>query len=122
MTLPLFTQSWISLLLYLLLILIVGIGTYQSARRHFMNKSDLLLHSLIPLGMASLSFSMIGLIKNYVMAFKVADAGGELTKIELAHAVVHGSLNGAPYVILGMLSLGISYIFRYINQENSRSN
>lgn len=78
-----------------------------------------MLHSLIPLGMAALSFSIIGLIKNYVVALHFADATGEMTKLKLAHAVVHGSLGGAPYVILGLLCLGVSYIFMYINQDKS---
>ncbi|ELR70469.1 hypothetical protein C900_03723 [Fulvivirga imtechensis AK7] len=47
---------------------------------------------------------------------QAADAAGEMTKIQLAHALVHGSLAGAPFPILGLLCLGLSFVFKYINQ------
>lgn len=119
MTLPLFSQSWLSVLLFILFALIICIGSVQTFRKHVQRKSDFMLHSLIPLGMAALSFSVIGLIKNYMVSLQHVDAAGEMTKLKLAHAVVHGSLGGAPYVILGLLCLGISYIFMYINQDKT---
>lgn len=115
MTLPHVTTSWISVVLYCLLIFIAGMGLWQSIRMHLQHKSGFLLHSLVPLGMVALAFSFIGLIKSYTTAFELADSTGEMTKIELAHTVVHGSLNGAPYMILGLLCLGLTYFFKYLN-------
>ena len=117
MTLPLFSQSWLSVILFLLFGAIIGLGSYQTFRKHMLRQPDLKLHSLIPLGMCALSFSTIGLIKSYMTAFYHVDSYSEMTKMKLAHAVVHGSLSGAPYVILGLLCLGISYLFMYLNQN-----
>lgn len=114
--LPLFSASWISIVAYIMLVLIVGMGTWQFFSKQFVKKARFLSWSLVPLGLASLSFSLIGMIKSYVVAFHAADAVGEMSKVQLSHAIVHGFLNGAPYPILGLLCLGISFVFKYINQ------
>ena len=116
MTLPYLATSWISIVLYIFLFLIFGIGLWQSVDKYIFKRSKLSTHSLVPLGLAALTFGFIGLIKGYMDALQAADAVGEMTKIQLAHALVHGSLLGAPYPILGLLCLGLSFVFKYVNQ------
>ncbi|WP_040496933.1 hypothetical protein [Fulvivirga imtechensis] len=116
MTLPYPVSSWISVVLYLCLFLIFGIGLWQSLNKHLFRKPGLSGHSLVPLGLTALTFGVIGLVKGYMDVLQAADAAGEMTKIQLAHALVHGSLAGAPFPILGLLCLGLSFVFKYINQ------
>lgn len=116
MNLPHFTTSWLSILMYFMLLLIVGLGVWQFVNKYVLKKPPVLSKSMVPLGFAALAFGLIGIIMSYMTTLEAADAAGKLTKIELAHALVHGSLDGAPYPILGLLCVAISFLLYYINK------
>ena len=114
MKLPYIFQSNISLLLYSFLGFIVAMGLWQFIKSRYLLKSgeSMQLRSLIPLGLAAAAFGFIGLFMEYREAFELIEAAGDISP-----SIVAGAFKaGWSYPILGLLSLAISCVFRYINQ------
>jgi hypothetical protein len=114
MRLPSILQSNISLLLYSLLAFIVMMGLWQFIKSRYLLKSgeSMQLRSLVPLGLAAAALGFIGLFMEYRDAFELIEAAGDISP-----AIVAGALKaGWSYPILGLLTLAISCVFRYINQ------
>jgi|SRR5688572_32932168 len=114
MRLPSILQSNISLLLYAFLAFIVVMGLWQFIKSRYLLKSgeSMQLRSLIPLGLAAAAFGFIGLFMEYRDAFELIEAAGDISP-----SIVAGAFKaGWSYPILGLLTLAISCVFRYINQ------
>ena len=110
---PIF-QSNISLLLNSFLAFIVVMGLWQFIKSRYLlkNGESMELRSLIPLGLAAAAFGFIGLIMEYRDAFELIEAAGDISP-----SIVAGAFKaGLSYPILGLLTLAISCVFRYINQ------
>jgi len=114
MPLPPLLQSNVSLLLYALLTYIILMGLWQFIRSRYLLKEgeSMRLRSLIPLGLAGAAFGFIGLFMEYSDAFEAIEAAGDISP-----SIVAGALKAVwAYPILGMLTLAISCVFRYVNQ------
>jgi hypothetical protein len=89
-------------------------GLWQFIKSRYLLKSgeSMQLRSLIPLGLAAAAFGFIGLFMEYREAFELIEAAGDISP-----SIVAGAFKaGWSYPILGLLSLAISCVFRYINQ------
>jgi hypothetical protein len=65
----------------------------------------------VPLGAAATVFGFIGMFNQYIDVFKAIELAGDISPSIIASG--YGS--GGSYPILGLLSLAVSYVFRYIN-------
>jgi hypothetical protein len=114
MRFPSLLQSNVSLLLYVLLAYIVIMGTWQFIKSRYLLKpgESMRLRSLIPLGLAAAAFGFIGLFMEYSDAFEAIEAAGDISP-----TIVAGALKAVwTYPVLGLLTLAISCVFRYVNQ------
>ena len=114
MRFPYLFQSNVSLVLYALLMYVVSMGLWQFIKSRYLLKpgESRRLRSLIPLGLAAAAFGFIGLFVQYSHAFEAIEVAGDISP-----SIVAGAFrDGWSYPILGMLTLAISCVFRYVNQ------
>lgn len=116
MILPFPTASWVSILMYTLLIYIIYIGVWQFRilRIKGTQGHPFFMSSLVPIGAVILCLGFLGHVMNIRMAFEAIEAAGDISP-----EIVAGSLkNSFNYVILGFLSLGFSFLFKYLNSKD----
>lgn len=114
MRLPSLLESNVSLLLYALMTYIILMGLWQFIKSRYLLKQgeSMQLRSLVPLGLAAAAFGFIGLFMEYSDAFEAIEAAGDISP-----SIVAGAFKaGWSYPILGMLTLAISCVFKYVNQ------
>ena len=94
----------------LILIYIVIIGSYQFYSITI--KKVEFRKNLIPLGYVALIFTIIDYFIGMKTAFEaIAEAG------DISPSLVAGEIaNSTNYLFLGLITLAVSYLFRYINQ------
>ena len=111
MKLPFLFQSGYSIIMYLMLFLIISLGLWQFFQIKT-NKVDT-VRSLVPIGVISTCLGIIAYFMQVSFAFDaLAEAG------DISPALVAGALSKATvYLILGMLTLATSYLFRFVNQK-----
>ena len=95
---------------WLVLIYILVMGFYQFYQVRI--KKATFAKNLVPLGYMALIFTIIDYILGMQNAFEaIAEAG------DISPALVAGSMSFAMNsLFLGLITLAVSYLFRYINQ------
>lgn len=113
MPLPSLFHSNVSLLLYAMLIYILVVGLLQFIKaRYLLQPGDsMIFRSLIPLGVAAAALRFVGLFVQYRESFAVIEVA------DIRPSIVAAALKDAfAYPILGLLTLSISCVFRFVNQ------
>lgn len=110
MQLPLLNELGFSSISYLILAYILIMGFYQFHKVRI--KRLAYKKTFVPLGYVALIFAIMDYILQMKEAFEaIADAG------DISPALVAGGISQSfNHLFLGLLTLAISYIFRYLNQ------
>ena len=108
-------HSNVSLLLYAVLIYIFVVGLFQFIKaRYLLKHGDLMIfRSLIPLGVAAAALGFVGLFVQYRESFEAIEMAGDISP----SIVAAGLKDAFTYPILGLLTLSISCVFRFVNQR-----
>ena len=95
---------------WMILIYILIMGFYQFYQIRI--KKEAFKKNLVPLGYIALIFSIIQYINGMKTAFEaIAEAG------DISPSLVAGGISySTNYLFLGLMTLAITYLFRYINQ------
>jgi hypothetical protein len=113
MMLPYPFVNGIALILYGLLLFVIGSGLWQFVKsRYLLKEGDTFrFRSLVPLGAVATVIGFIGLLNQYRIVFKDIEAAGYISQ-----AIVAAGLHSAfGFPILGLLTLAISFVFKYVN-------
>ena len=115
MVLPFPTSTWVAALMYILLIYIMymGIWQFRTVRIRKTRGHPFFMGSLVPLGALILCLGFLGHVMNIRMAFEAIEAARDISPTLVATNLK----NSFDYVILGLLSLGLSFLFKYINRH-----
>ena len=104
-------DSYLASALYLLLLFIIykGLAQYIKQTRYGATKS----RSLIPLGAVGLILGIIGYIRGYTMTFEAIEAVGDISPELVANSLGQNT----SYPVLGLVTLAVTFVFRYLNQQ-----
>ncbi len=114
MPLPYLFHSNVSLLLYAMLLYISIVGLLQFIKVRYLLKpgDSMIFRSLVPLGVAAAVLGFVGLFVQYRESFEAIELAGDISP-----SIVAASMKDAfTYPIMGLLTLCISYVFRFLNQ------
>lgn len=114
MPLPYLFHSNVSLLLYAMLIYISVVGLLQFIKARYLLKpgDSMIFRSLVPLGVAAAVLGFVGLFVQYRESFEAIELAGDISPF-----IVAASMKDAfTYPIMGLLTLSISYVFRFLYQ------
>lgn len=115
MVFPAIYESNVSLILYAFLTFIIVLGVWQFVKSRYLLKEgeSMRLRSLIPLGLAAAALGFVGLFIEYREAMEAVEASEDISP-----SIVAGAIKAAfSYPILGLVTLAISCVFRYVNQN-----
>jgi hypothetical protein len=107
-------ESPVAVILYMMLLLIVVLGSRQFIQIRYVLKEGetLRFRSVVPLGWAAVGLGFIGMFIQYSAAFAAIEMAGDISP-----AIVAAAMRPAfSYPILGFACLAISYVFRFVNQ------
>ena len=115
MHLPLVYESGIASMLYLLLLLIVIMGTWRFIKsRYLLREGETAqFRSVVPLGWTAVALGFVGLLKQYSEAFQAIEAANDISPSIVAQAMGPAF----TYPSLGFLCLAISYVLQFVNQR-----
>jgi hypothetical protein len=108
-------ESPVAVILYMFLLLIVFVGGWQFIQIRYLLKEGetLRFRSVVPLGWAAVALGFVGLFLQYSTAFEAIEMAGDISP-----AIVAAAMRPAfSYPMLGFLCMAISYIFRFVNQD-----
>ena len=114
MHIPPIFDSWLSVLLYFLFLFIIGKGIQQFVKIRFgdFDPQHDKIRSTVPLGAAAVAFGFLGHFRGASQALDAIEAAGDISPSLLANALGHSG----SYPVLGLLCLGLSFVFKYLNQ------
>ncbi len=95
---------------YLCLLYITSMGVFQYYKIHV--KKERFKKSFVPLGAAAVVGGFILQIINQIDAFDAIARAGDISPA----LVAEGIKMSLSYPVLGLLSLGMAYLIKYINQ------
>lgn len=111
MKIPSFFDSIFSIVLFGLLLLIVILGIVQFVRIKT-GKVDK-VRSLVPVGALAITIGILGYINGMIDAFNAIEAAGDISP----QIVAASFSNVGEYLVLGLISLAFSFVFRFVNQN-----
>ena len=95
---------------WLILIYVTIIGSYQLYQIKF--KKSNFKKNLVPLGYIALIFTIIDYVYGMKNAFESISEAGDISPALIAGSIAY-SINS---VIIGLITLSITYLFKYLNQ------
>ena len=96
-------------------LLLIALTAYQGTKQYIMAKNGIAISNsfVIPLGVMCLIFGLIGFFVQLRQAFEAIEIAGDLSP-----QIIAGGIKQAyDFPILGLIGLGISYAFKYINSN-----
>jgi hypothetical protein len=100
-----------SSILYLFLLYIIGTGFWQFFS--LQTGKQVRIKSLVPLGAAALVISLIVFVQQYRMVFQSIEEQGDISP----GIVAAGFKDALSYPIMGLLSLAMAFVFKYLNNK-----
>jgi hypothetical protein len=106
-------ESVFAVVLYMFLLFIVAVGSWQFVKSRYQLKEgeSMRMRSLIPLGGAAAAFGIVGLLKHWADAFEAIELAQDISPAIVAEAMK----SAVSYPFLGFFILAVSCVFRYVN-------
>ena len=110
MPLPPIYELGFATAMYGLLLYIIYVGVRQYYYVHFQQRS--VRNTLVWLGAFGMVLGIIAFLNKYRQAMSMIEEAGDISP-----ALVAGAISGAiTYLILGLVILGVSFLFKHLNQ------
>ena len=109
---PFYSPYAIWLYALLAYILIVGIIQFVYLQRGKRLEHPLLKRSLVSVGAVTLIVGVLGYINNQQVAMDTIAIAGDISPSLVAAGMSHGY----PLISIGLVGLGLSFVFKYLNQ------